>query len=410
MQGNTTIQIAAAKVSQARAAARAAGANRMPQLGLTASASRQGGPLINAAGGDGTLLNLGANLSYELDLVGRLSKAAEAAEIDAQSRTVLLRGARLLIQADLTQSYLNLRLIDAERGLVRETASAQRDSLALIERRQKAGLAPDLDVARARADVAATDAEAFALDRRRAELEHATALLVGLAASSFDLAQDDWKGTLPVVPPGIPSAVLTRRPDVLAAQRTVIAAQTRVGVAQTAWFPSLSLTTSGGFASPELGDLVKFASRAWNIGTLLSLPLFDGGRREAAIASAKAEFELALATYRDQVLVSFKDVEDQLSALRHLAEQAHALSVATDQSARAAVLAESRYQRGLSSQVESLDARRNELRNRRAELAVQAQRYQATVGLVRALGGGWGDVPIVTGEAPGTPDIRTAGQ
>jgi multidrug efflux system outer membrane protein len=391
LSGNTSIQIAAAKLNLARAAARSAGASRMPQAGLNAGVSRQGGPLINAAGGDGTLFNVGANLSFELDLAGRLSKAAEAATLDAQSREALLYGARLLIQADVVQNYMSLRHIDAERAMVRGIAQVQRESLRLTERRQNAGLAPELDSVRARAELASTEAEALALDRRRAELEHAIALLVGETASTFNLASADWKVDLPDIPPGIPSAVLVRRPDISAAQRSMAAAQARLGIAHKAWFPNLSLTSSGGFASAELGDLLRFSSRAWNIGSLLSLPLFDGGRRDAAIQNARADLELALATYREQILVAFKEVEDQLSTLRLLSDQAQALSSAMDAAGRATVLSESRYQRGLASQIDLLDARRSELRNRRAALVVNAQRYQATAALVRALGGGWGD-------------------
>lgn len=386
---NTTIQQAAARLTQARALARAAGANRMPQAGLNAGVSRQGGPLINAAGADGTLINTAANLSYEIDLVGKLSKAAEAANLDVQSRDALLRSAHLLVQADIAQAYLSLRALDAERALVRETADAQRETLRLIERRQKAGLVPELDVARARAEAAATDAEGLALDRRRAELEHALAFLTGEAPSTFRIDSIEWKAALPVIPPGIPSAVLARRPDVSAAQRSMQAAQTRLGLAHTAWFPNLALTASGGFASTELGDLFKLSARAWGIGAVLALPLFDGGRRAAAIDGAGADLELALANYREQMLVAFRDVEDQLSALRLLAAQAEALVAASQAASRAAELADSRYRSGLSSQLDALDARRGELRNRRAALAVQSLRYQVTVGLVRALGGGW---------------------
>ena len=410
VKGSTSIQIAAARLSQARASARAAGANRMPQAGLNAGVNRQGGPLINAAGADGNLFNASASLSYELDLVGRLSKAADAATLDAQSSESLLQSARLLVQADLAQNYLALRAIDNERALVRSTARALRETQALVERRHAAGLVPELEVARARAETAATDAEAFALDRRRAEFEHALAFLIGEAPANLDLAAQAWKGVLPVSPPGIPSTVLTRRPDVTAAQRNMTAAQTRVGIAQTAWFPTLSLTASGGYASSELGDVFKLASRAWGIGALLALPLFDGGRREAAVQGATADLELALATYREQILVAFKDVEDQLSALRTLADQAEALEAAVTAAARATEVSESRYKRGLASQLDSLDARRSELRNRRAALAVQSQRYQATVGLVRALGGGWGEAARVSGELPDRPGTRTAGQ
>jgi multidrug efflux system outer membrane protein len=183
--------------------------------------------------------------------------------------------------------------------------------------------------------------------------------------------------------------VLARRPDVAAAQRQLQAAQARVGVAQAAWFPSVQLTAAGGYASPELSDLFKWSARAWSVGALLSLPVFDGGRRSAGIQAATAEMDAALASYREQVLVAFKDVEDELSALRLLSEQAQAQGTAVDSAARATALSGSRYRNGMISQLELLDAQRSELRNRRQAAQVRAAQYQATVGLIRALGGGW---------------------
>jgi multidrug efflux system outer membrane protein len=237
--------------------------------------------------------------------------------------------------------------------------------------------------------VSATESEALALDRARAELEHALAVLVGEPASSFELPAGEWSTALPAIPAGVPSVVLARRPDVSAAQRSMLAAQKRIGIAEAAWFPSLSLTASGGFASPELGDLLQWSARSWGIGALLSLPLFDGGRRKAGVQNAQAELDASLAIYRDQVLVAFRDVEDQLSALRLLSQQADAQSRAVASATRATLLSDTRYRNGYVSQLELLDARRSELRNRRQQLQVRSTQYQATVALVRALGGDW---------------------
>jgi multidrug efflux system outer membrane protein len=187
----------------------------------------------------------------------------------------------------------------------------------------------------------------------------------------------------------VPAAVLARRPDVSAAQASLLAAQARLGIAQTAWFPNLSLTANGGYASPDLGDLFKWSTRAWGVGALLSLPIFDGGRRDAAVAGAAAQLDGAAAGYREQVLVAFRDVEDELAALRLLGEQAEAVGQAVDSASRATALSDSRYRNGLVSQLELLDAQRSELANRRQAVQVRAARFQATVGLVRALGGGW---------------------
>jgi multidrug efflux system outer membrane protein len=390
-RGNTSIQAAAARLAQARALARSTDADRLPQVGVDAGVSRVGG-IVNGTGGPARSFgSVGANLGYEVDLFGKLARASDAARLDAEGRASLLQSSRLLVQAEVAQTYLALRALDVERALVRGTVVAYRDTLDLTERRFRAGDVAELDVARARTEVAATESDALALDQRRAELEHALAVLLGEVASNFDLPVAEWKTDLPVIPAGVPGTVLTRRPDVSAAQSGMFAAQQRVGVAKAAWFPDVALTATGGYASPELGDLFKWSARAWGVGALLSLPIFDGGRRAAGVQNADAQLDEAIARYREQVLVAFRDVEDQLSALRLLAEQAEAQGRAVASATRSTSLSDVRYRNGLVSQLELLDARRSELRNRRQALQVRSAQYQATVGLVRALGGSWGE-------------------
>ncbi len=392
-QRNTSIQEAAARVAQARALVRSANADRLPQLGIGAAVGRQAGAGSVAGSSPSTLWQAGAQLAYEPDLFGRATGRRDAAALDAQAREALLQSTRLLVQAETAQVYLALRAADVERGIVREAVQAHRSTLRLTERRHAAGDLAELDVVRVQAEVAATEADALALDRQRATLEHALAVLVGEAASEFSLAPGEWKVDVPVIPAGVPATVLARRPDVAAAQASLLAAQARVGVAQAAWFPSVSLTGNGGFASPELGDLLRWSARAWSVSALLSLPIFDGGRRAAAIEEARAEMDAALARYRGEVLVAFREVEDQLSSLRLLHEQAQAQGRAVEAAHRATTLSDTRYRNGLVSQLELLDARRSELRNRRQALQVRAAQLQATVTLIRALGGGW-DGPL----------------
>lgn len=390
-RNSTSVQLAAARLNQARALLRAADADRLPQVGVSAGASR-GNTATPGVTNPSTLLTAGASVAWEADVFGRLAKASQAAALDAQASEALLQSTRLLVQADVARSYFALRALDNERTLVRQTVDAYRDTLRLTERRYQAGDVAELDLARVQAEVASTQSQALALDRQRAEVEHALAVLLGELPSQFGLQallDAEWGGVLPIVPPGVPSTVLTRRPDVAAAQSSMLAAQKRVGVAQAAWFPDLSLTATGGFASNELGDLFKWSARSWGVGALLSLPVFDGGRREAGVKNANAQWDAAAAGYREQVLVAFRDVEDQLSALRLLADQAGAQKQAVDAASRATVLSTSRYRNGYVSQLELLDARRSELANRRQALQVRAAQYQATVGLIRALGGGW---------------------
>ena len=388
--GNASLQVAAARLAQARAAAGAAGAALSPQLGLHAGASRVGGIVDGAPSPAGTRATAGAALSYEVDLWGKLARASDAAALDARSREGLLEATRLLVQAEVAQAYLAIRALDAERGLVEGTLAANRETLAITEGRFRAGDVAELDVARARAEVAATESEALALDRRRAALENALAVLVGESASGFALAPAEWTTRLPAIPAGIPATVLARRPDVSAARDALLAARQRVGVAQAAWFPDVALTADGGYASAGLSDLLKWSARAWGVGALLSLPVLDGGRREAGVQDATARLDEAIARYREQVLVSLREVEDQLAALRLLASQSQAQARAVDAAARATDLSNARYLGGFVSQLELLDARRIELGNRRQALQVRAAQYQSTVGLVRALGGGWG--------------------
>jgi multidrug efflux system outer membrane protein len=386
---NTSIAVAMGRLAQARAFVLSKEADQSVQVDAGANALRAGGIFEGTSGPPRSLFTLGANLSYDLDLFGKLAKATEAAELDAKARERLLRNAHLLVQADVAQVYLALRALDEERALVRNTLLAYRGTLNLTERRYRAGDVAELDVARAQTEVASTESELLALDRRRAELEHALAVLVGTVASDFALPVAEWKTALPVIPAGVPGTVLTRRPDVAAARETMLAAQARVGVAQLAWFPDVTLTGAGGFASSDIGELLKWSARAWGIGALLSLPIFDGGRREAGVQNARGELDVSVARYREQVFVAFKDVEDQLAALRWLADQSEAQARAVASSSRATALSDIRYRNGLVSQLDLLDAQRSEFRNRREALQVRSGQYQATVGLVRALGGGW---------------------
>lgn len=384
---NSSIQVAAGRLSQARALAGQVDSNRSPQIGVGVGATRQSD--LTTKNLPQTAVSVGANLSYEVDLLGKLSGSANAASLDAASREALLRSTQLLVQADVAQTYLSLRALDTERELVRSTLQAYQNTVRLTEVRFKEGDVSELDLARVRSEAASTESEALTLDQRRAVLEHALAVLVGEVASSFELAPTTWSSALPEIPAGVPSTVLTRRPDIVAAQKGLEAAQARVGVAEAAWFPTFSLTANAGSASPEIQDLFKLSTQAWGVGALLSLPIFDGGKRKAVVQGANADLTIALSNYREQVLVAFRDVEDQLATLRLLADQFDAQSRSVASSSRATLLSGSRYRNGLTSQLDLLDAQRSELRNRRQALQVKAAQYMATVGLIRAMGGGW---------------------
>jgi len=389
MAHSTTVQSAGARLAQARAITRGTDAARYPQVGLSLSSGRAGGDFNRAQNLSGTLHELRLDASYEVDLVGRLSRASRAARLDERAAESLLADARLLVQADVAQTYFAIRALDAERALVRDTVAAYRETLSLTQRRFAAGDVSDLEVARVRTEVAANESQALALDRTRQQLETALAVLTGDVAGTVRLPEAQWTDALPAVPAGLPSAMLERRPDVAAARASFEAEQLRVGIAQDAWFPSLSLTAAAGGASAQLSDLFKASAGLWAVNALLNLPLLDGGRREAGVQSAGAHADEAAARYREQVLAAFKDVEDQLSGLTLLQAQRAAQAEAVTAAERAMTLTNSRYRNGAISQLDLLDSQRTTLANRRVALQVKAAQFQATIALVKALGGGW---------------------
>lgn len=268
--GNFTVRLAAARLAQARALQGAAVAAQSPLIGLGANAGRTDGVLTNAAGGSGTLYVTGINLSYEVDLFDRLARASKAAAVDSREREELLQAAQLMIQADVAQTYFALRALDAERALLRDAATAQERAVKLTQGLFRSGLAAELAVVRLQTFASSVAAEALSLDQRRAELEHALAVLVGEPASTFQFARGAQTETLPTIPPGIPGTVLARRPDVGAARQAMFAAQIRVGIAHDSWLPTLSLTGLGGLASPSLSTLVGASALSSSVGALLS--------------------------------------------------------------------------------------------------------------------------------------------
>ena len=383
--------MAVARLSQARAQLRVAAAAQRPQLSIGGNASKQTGALINAAGGGGTLYSLGGDLTYELDVLGRLSKGKKAARLDSAAAGELVRAAHLLIQADTAQAYFEIRTLDEERSALSGAAANERAALDILEARARNGLVSELDVVQARGAFATISADLLALDRRRAEVEHSLAFLMGEVPSKLDIA-----GTAiappPVIPSDIPSAVLARRADIAAAERRLGAATLRVGIAKASWLPQLSLTGSRGYASPSLGTLLQSATQNFGIGFLLSLPFLDGGRRVAAVKGAQADVEVAAVEYRAQILTAFRDVENQLSAVRLLGDQSVVIATASAANLRAKDITEARHRNGMISRLAVLEANRTQLQSARDTIQNKFARYVATIGLVRALGGGWGGV------------------
>ena len=392
MAGNTDLKLASAHLTQAHALLKSANASLWPEADVAYNPSRS--TYLEPVGKAANSHALDLELSYEVDLSGRLSKAAKAAHLDAKASRALLDDTRLLIQARVAQSYFALRTLDEDRAILADTLATYRQSLDVTQTRFREGDVAELDVARLQTEVATTEAEGLALDQQRAELTHALATLIGEDASGFDVQAQAWNAepwatAVPVIPAGIPSQVLQRRPDVAAAQDQLDAAALRVGVAKAAWFPTLSLTAQGGYESSDLGHLFDTASHSFTLAGILSQAIFDGGRRNASIDYAKGGLDVAFAGYHQTVLVAFQDVEDQLTDLDYLRKQQGAEDEAVAAANRAYTMSQSRYREGSSSQLDVLDAQRSLLAIRRQALHVRAAQYQSSVGLIRAIGGAW---------------------
>ncbi len=390
--GSPSLQAAWARLDQARALAGLSRAEQVPRLDLTPSAqrSRLTEERSGVAGGwTGDSFSLPLDLSYEIDLWGRVRRSVEAAQAGAAASAADLEAVRLALHAEVARSYFALRALDAESALLQRTVELRREALFLVQTRYANGIVSELDVARAETELAVTEAEAIGLQQARGEQEHALAVLLGESPSGFSLASAPLDLQPPAVAPGLPSQLLERRPDVAAAERQMAASNARIGVAKTAFFPAIRLTGSAGYASGELSGLFDWPSRVWALGPAVSLPLFDGGRNRANLQRAEAAHAEAVANYRQQLLVAFREVEDGLLGLGRLAEQAQVQQRAMIAAQKAADLSDKRYRAGMVSYLEVVDSQRAALASERAAVQLLGRRLQTSVLLIKALGGGW---------------------
>lgn len=394
---NANLAAAAARVKQARALAGVAEADRSPSVNVDAGGQRgrasalslglpQGTPVAPVTAWQGRL-----TASYEVDLFGRVSANVSAAQADADASEATYRSVLLALQADVAQTYFRLRATDAELAFLNETVRLRAENVRINQRRYDLGDLGELDLARSKTELATTRSDAIALERQRAQLEHALAVLLGRPAAAFSAEANPLlaSSTLPGIPAGLPSALLERRPDIAAAQRAMIASNARIGLARSAMFPALRLTGAGGGQSEDLSDVFKWSSRTWIVGALLSMPLIDGGRNRANIARSEAALEESVADYRHSVLSAFAEVEDNLAGLRTLAGQTQAIDEAVASARRSAELANKLYEAGRSSYLDVLDAQRNLATVERNAVQLRGTRATTTVALIRSLGGGW---------------------
>lgn len=396
---NQDLRAAAARVEQARAVAGIARGNYWPQVAVNGIAVRERTSRTTDNVAQQTLsttYQVPVQAAWELDLFGRVRRLNESARADADATAATFEAVRLALTSEIAVNYFTLRALDQELITLRSGIELRRRALDLITTRRNSGTATDFDIARAEAELATTEAESAALTNDRASLQNALSVLVGEPASSFQLATVPNQTTAlaqlanpPSIPAGLPAALLERRPDIAAAERSLAAANARIGVAKAAFFPAISLTGSAGFASGDIDRLSQADSRIWSIGPSLYLPIFQGGRNRANLARNRAAFDEAVVVYRQQVLVAFRDVQDALTATRLLAEQAAAQDRALKAAQRAGVLAQKRFDSGYVNLLEVLDAQRTVLTAERALARLAGQRLTTGVALIKSLGGGW---------------------
>jgi multidrug efflux system outer membrane protein len=393
-QANANLAAAAARVKQARAIAGVAEADRSPQVGIGVGAQRGfNGPDSPGQSGAGGQTSYQARLtaSYEVDLFGRVASNVKAARNDAATVQASYRSVLLALQADVAQTYFQLRATDAELETLAQTVRLREENVRVNQRRFDLGDIGEFDLSRAKTELATTRAEAIGLQRQRATAEHALAVLLGKPAAHFTAGPSPLldNALMPRIPPSMPSTLLERRPDIAAAQYTMEAANARIGVARAAMFPALSLGASAGGAGGAFADIFNWSNRSWLLGAALAMPLLEGGRNQANIARSEAGLEESVANYRQSVLMAFAEVEDNLAGLRILAGQTEQIGDAVQSARRSANLAQKLYDAGRSSYLDLLDAQRNLASVERSAVQLRGSRAVATVALIRSLGGGW---------------------
>lgn len=393
---NQNIAAAEAAFRAARAAITVARADLFPTLTVGASADASQSPngrSVNATGsstGTGRFFQLPVDFSYELDIWGKVRNNIAANKASAQASSADVETTRLSTHAELASDYFQLRGLDEQQRLLQESVVSYAQALQLTTNRYNQGIVSQIDVAQAQAQLDTTQAQLTDVGVSRAQLEHAVALLVGKAPAEVTIPPSPIANLEPPqVPLTLPSELLERRPDVAGAERRAASANAMIGVAKAAYYPTIGLSASAGFESTILNSLLKWPSRFWSIGASLSEVAFDAGRRGGVTAEAEANFDAAAATYRQSVLSAFTDVEDNLAALRILADEAKQQDVAIETSRRLLDLAINRYRGGIAAYLDVITAQNTLLSNQRTGASILDRRFQATVLLIKALGGGW---------------------
>jgi NodT family efflux transporter outer membrane factor (OMF) lipoprotein len=389
---NQNVAAAVAAYAQARALVREQRAAIFPAVTLGAGATRSGssGSTASGSGGrTGSNYQLSMGGSWEPDVWGRLGRAVDGATAGAQASAADLASARLSAQGELAINYLTLRQLDAQKSLFQDTLLGYRRALEIAQNRYTAGIVGKTDLLQAQTQLANAQADDAGLLRQRAQLEHAIAVLVGEAPGNFSLAPAAWQPSVPEVPAGLASTLLQRRPDIAAAERRVAAANEQIGIAKSAYYPSLSLNASAGSGASRVADLFSVSSSVWSLGLSAAQVLFNAGATGARVEGREAAHAQAVARYRQTVLAAFQDVENQLAATRVLLSQQELRRQASSSADQVEQQVLNRYRSGQVGYTEVIAAQATALNARRALVQAMADRQTTAVALIQALGGGW---------------------
>ncbi|ARP87995.1 efflux transporter outer membrane subunit [Bordetella genomosp. 9] len=391
---NLDIAQAEANYRQAQALVRGARSAFFPTVGVGAGVTRSGSSAGTGSGtgGGSTVVNaysLTGTVSWEADLWGSVRRSVEASRAGAQASAADLAAARLSAQSTLAQTYFQLRVLDEQERLLRETVDTNQRSLELTMNRYEAGVAAKSDVAVARTQLENARAQWVDLEWQRGQFEHAIAVLLGQAPSKFSLARAPFTQRVPAIPVGLPSQLLERRPDVAGAERRTAQANAQIGVAQAAWFPDLTLTADGGFRSGQFAQWLTAPARFWSIGPALAQTLFDAGLRASQVESARAAYDAQAAAYRQTVLGALREVEDTMIQLRVFEREQEIQQRALQAARESLELTRNQYKQGLVDYLSVAVLENTALSSERTAISLMGNRLVASVQLIAALGGGW---------------------
>jgi len=391
---NQSVQAAIARIDSARSTARQARAQFYPRLTTEPSYERRRDSDETNFGTFGTNpfdeFSIPFDLSYEVDLWGRVRRQVESDVREAEATVADFENLLLSLQGELAQNYFNLIALNREVEIIKKTLTTRQERLDLIAKRAQLGESSDLDTFRAESDLKTTEAQLSTIRLQRAQLINAIATLVGEPASTFEMpAVADALPPPPVIPVGLPSSLLERRPDIAAAERRLAARNAEIGVAKAAFFPQIRLTGEFGFASSDFSNLFSLSSRVWSYGPSIFVPIFQFGRLTSELQRSESEYVAAVAEFRQEVLVGFQEVEDALVGLEYLGQRFQAEKEASAAAKEAERLSQLRYDSGVVDYLEALDAQRTALELERSVVRTRGQQLVTAVALVEALGGGW---------------------